>query len=281
MTLSYTGKGTTMSDGSMPIAYVLTIDPVDGLRRKHAGKELADIGLEGKFVEGFRKDDPALSNLYSPALNLLFAKRSMTSGEIAVYAGHRKIWQAIVDSGMAYALVFEDDFRVLDGTRFKATLRDCLPALAGWDIVKFFDFRPKRVIRCRRVGATDLVAYKYPAPGAVAYLISRDAARRLLARRRIFRPVDVDFSWPWEFGLRIWSILPNLVDEVSHNLGGSHLEATRLANRARRTIWRGLWADVLQAWKLVCAYIYAVRIGWDYEAHDFMPRSVTSENNSL
>lgn len=245
-----------MWDGLMPIAYVLTIDAADGSRRLHASRELAGLGLEGRFIQGFLKDDPALGNVYSPALNLLLAKRDLTPGEIAVYAGHRKIWQAIVDGGEPCALVFEDDFRALDRDRFQAALRDCLSAAERWDIVKFFDFKPKRVIRRSRAGATDLVAYKYPASGAVAYLISRDAALRLLARRRIFRPVDEDFSWPWEFRLRIWSVSPNLVEEVSPDLGGSHLEQMRLANKSRRPLGRRLWANILQGWKLCRSYMF-------------------------
>ena len=200
--------------------------------------------------------DCALDKLYSQTKNLLLSKRSLTTGEIATYAGHRKIWQRIIDDGCAYALVLEDDFHIADKGRFQVAIADCLSASQKWDIVKFFDLKPKRIVHRKKIGATDLVAFRYPASGAVAYLISRDAACRLLSRRRIFRQVDVDLSWPWEFGLVVWSIYPSLVEEISSRLGGSHLEDMRLSKRAKRSLIRGVWGNFVQAWKLLRAFIY-------------------------
>lgn len=195
--------GTATNGASQLTAYVLTIDEEGGRRRAHATKELVELGLTGRFVMGATKGDRELAELYSPLKNLLLSRRSLTAGEIAVYAGHRRIWKAIDDAGIPYALVLEGDFHVVDKEKFLATLGDCLSAPKHWDIIKFFDFKPKRVVRRLRLGKANLVAYKYPASGAVAYLISGDAVRRLLKRPQIFRAVDVDLSWPWEFGLRI------------------------------------------------------------------------------
>ena len=226
------------------------------MRRSHALEELSALGLEGEFVQGLLTGDQELDELYSQKKNLFLAKRSLTPGEIATYAGHRKIWKRIVDDGCECALVFEDDFGVIDRERFAKSVRDCLDNMGNWDIIKFFDFKPKRVMKRRKLGETDLVAYKYPASGAVAYLITGKAAQRLLGRSRIFRPIDEDFSWPWEFRLRIWSVCPNLVQEVSYRLGGSHLEQTRITNKSGRNVARRIWANVLQSWKLTRSYIF-------------------------
>lgn len=239
---------------------MLTIDAANGARRRSARHQLRALGLESRFIMGADQGDDGILALYSPVRNLLLARRSMTRGEIAVYEGHRRAWRAFLETESEYALILEDDFYVPDRARFLCAIDDCLSRPSGWDIVKFFDFRPKRV-RCRlRLGETALVTYKYAASGAVAYLISRDAATRLLTRRRIFRPVDEDFSWAWEFGLRIWSTEPNLVEEISHQLGGSHLERARRHNKTRRNAVRPVWANVIQAWKLCCSVAFNSRL---------------------
>jgi GR25 family glycosyltransferase involved in LPS biosynthesis len=243
------------------ITFVLTIDKNGGARRAHAEEELRVLGLQGQFIEGPKQNDEIVRTVYSSARNLIFAKRSLTSGEVAAYAGHRRVWQAFIDGGGAHALIFEDDFHIADVNRFRDVLAECLSIDDTWDIVKFFDFNPKRVVRRRHLATTDLVAYKYPASGAVAYFISSAAARRLLKRNYIYRPIDEDLSWPWEFGLRVWSTQPNLVKEVSEELGGSLLEITRVANKARRNLCRSIWANCLQGWKLVRAYGYHAKLG--------------------
>jgi GR25 family glycosyltransferase involved in LPS biosynthesis len=253
--------GTGMSQIGSLAVFVLTIDAKDGARRVHAEEELLSFNLQGRFVEGPRKNDAIVSAIYSPFRNLLFAKRKLTCGEIAAYAGHRRAWKAFIEHGGDAALIFEDDFHVANQTRFKAVLAECLSLSHTWDIVKFFDFNPKRVVRRRHLVTTDLAAYKYPASGAVAYLISATAAQQLLKRSRIYRPIDEDLSWPWEFGLRVWSTQPNLVEEVSKELGGSLLESMRVANKAHRNLCRSVWANVLQGWKLVRAWGYHAKLG--------------------
>ena len=113
----------------------------------------------------------------------------------------------------------------------------------------------------RAIGSTGIVRYKYAASGAVAYLIDRKAAQKLLSRKRFFRAVDEDLSWPWELGLSIWSVSPNLVEEVSHNLGGSLLEMDRKSTKRRRNIARSLWGNVIQAYKLARSKAYNSSFG--------------------
>lgn len=240
--------------------YVLTIESEGGARRAHASQELHSLGLSAVFVKGFHKSDPWIVSEYSEPLNLLLSKRGLTRGEIAVYCGHRKIWREFLSSGHSHALILEDDFRVSNRAEFAAAIRDGLEQSANWDILKFFDFKPKRVIESLTINSTKLVRYKYAASGAVAYMISRDAAQKLLSRKRFFRAVDEDFSWPWEFGLSIWSVSPNLVMEISDVLGGSLLEKDRRVAKRRRNIARSVWGNVIQAYKLVRSKLYEVEL---------------------
>ncbi len=242
---------------------VLTVEPANGARRQNMAAQFIATGAVPEFVVGATGSDPSLDALYAPVLNRLLAKRSLATAEIAIYEGHRRIWKRIVAGGSAYALVFEDDAQVPDMAAFGTAVEDLLAAPEGWDIVKFFDFRPKPVVRTMKCGATTLAAYKYPASGAVAYLVKSEAAQRLLSRKRIYRPVDEDFSHCWEFGLRVWSTLPNLVTEVSHTLGGSLVEDERQA--MKRNHIRSIWGNVLQARKLIRSKIYNRQLRKDAE----------------
>ena len=190
--------------------------------------------------------------------NLIWRKRGLTAGEIAVHCGHRRIWRRLVESGAPHALVLEDDFGIVDVEAFGRALEDCVRRPEGWDIIKLFDFGPKKPLLRRRLGDSEIVAHQFPPTGAVAYIIKNEAARRLLERKRFFRAVDEEFSWPWEFGLGIWSLSPNCVEEVSVGLGGS-VRAPLGSGPPDRNALRAVWANVIKAWKTVRA--------WSYRSH--------------
>jgi GR25 family glycosyltransferase involved in LPS biosynthesis len=238
------------------LSLIITITPDGHPRRESAIQEAQNLAVEPTFVDGVRHSDFLLSDLYAARRNLLLAKRNLTPHEVATYASHRKAWRMLLDSDAEHALVLEDDFHAPDPAKLRQAIGDCLAAADRWHIVKFFEFSRKRVWRSARFGSTQLVAYKYQSAGAVAYLINREAARRLLSRKRIFRPVDEDLSWNWEFDLRMWTTESNLVEEISDRLGGSHIEAGRKSTKSERSIVRSIWANVIQAWKLACSVLH-------------------------
>jgi len=238
------------------LALVLTVDHPGGQRWQNAKHETEKVALLAEFVRGYGSDDPRAARDYSRVRNLLHCRRSLTSGEIAVYAGHRKMWRRLIDSGHDLALIIEDDLQIRDVPAFRRAIADCLTHSDDWDIIKFFDYRPKRVERQKSISGTRLVRYKYAASGAVCYLLSRDAAMRLLSRKAFFRPVDEDFSWHWELGLDIWSVDPNPVAEVADRLGGSLLEEGRIESRRIRRPVRALSDIFRQGYKQIMARLH-------------------------
>jgi len=200
-----------------------------------------------RFVEGISLDTDEAIKEYSKAYNFLFYKRCLTAGEIAVYLGHRRIWEAFLKSGDDYALVLEDDFQIIDQVALKASIKDAVTHPGRWDMVKFFDAQRKRPVASLMLGTSRFVCAKYPPFGTVAYLINVETARTLLARQRIYRPIDEDHCRPWEFPLRVWSSEPPFIVENSIGLGGSMLtegrekiERLRGKNLFRRIIMRNL-----------------------------------------
>lgn len=248
-----------VSSGRHIPSFILTVEDANGPRRKSAHEQLSHAGIKGTFVTGFNKQSPIVNQLYAPWLNRLLAKRSMGLAEIAAYAGHRKIWQEIVDSQIDAALIFEDDFSIIDVEHFMRCLNVSLSNRYHWDIVKFFDFLPKKIEVQKVIDDVNFVLYKYPASGLVCYLITKSAAERLLKRSRIFRPVDEDIAHTWEFNIRVWSVTPNPIAEISNTLGGSLIEQNRLDMKRDRKLVRVIWANVLAAVKAFRSKIHNSR----------------------
>lgn len=239
--------------------YVLSIDDENGPRRQHIETEFNRTGYGFEFVDGLRSCSPEIDAAYSRWRNILFAKRSMSSTEIAVYLGHRRIWKSILNSDYQVALVIEDDVEVIDPDSLSIIIQNS-DDNATWDILKLFDYKPKTILNRQEWHGMSIVDYKYPASGCVAYLITRNAARRLLMRKKIYRPVDEDFSWCWEFGLRVRSISPNICTEVSHRLGGSLIEQSRLVTKRETPLLRRLNGNLLAAIKQLRAKKYLDRV---------------------
>lgn len=230
--------------------YVLTIKDDLHPRLANARTQLDALGFEFEIIRGATPADIHKPDVYSALGNRILMKRALSDGEIACYVSHRRMWQAFLASGFEHGLFFEDDFHAADPMALEKAVHDCLASSRTWDVIKLFDYNPKRIVQQRLAGQTRLVAYKYPASGNVAYLMNRKAATSLLKRRRFCRPVDEDMAHMWEFDIRIWSVLPNPVSEISHLLGGSQIGEARILTKRKKNIGRSLWGNVLQAWKL-------------------------------
>jgi len=254
---------------TVPI-YVLTVDEEGGQRKMHCWTVFNRLKLNPTFVQGFRWDNLPSNRVYSPWRNLVFSKRSLSAQEVAVYLGHRKIWLQILEGQSEVALVVEDDLSITDSDKFAVVLEKATGP-RYWDILKLFDFAPKEILASHEWNGIRIVDYKYPPSGCVAYLITRDAAQRLLQRRHVYRPVDEDISWCWEFGLCVRSIFPNIVEEVSHKLGGSLIEDSRFALRKRKKLLRSLLGIVLNIIKQIRARHHLHRILHDTSLSKIKP----------
>ena len=241
-------------DKRLPI-YVLTIEPPTGLRRVHCEQLFSKLNLHFNFVNGIISGNSEVKYIYSKTKNIFFSKRNLTTSEIACYFGFRKIWQAFLDTGQPVCLIAEDDINIINEDDFKKVIahsQDC----KTWDILKLFDFKPKKILNKEKWNSLSIVDYKYPSSGCVAYLLTRKAAQKLLSRKKIFRAVDEDFSNCWELSLRVRSINPNPVTEVSDTLGGSYIEPERLKAKVNFYRARGIWGIFLQVKKTnICFYL--------------------------
>ena len=77
----------------------------------------------------------------------------------------------------------------------------------------------------RKVDDVTLVKWSSPTAGMVAYLITREAAQKLLSQTQIWRQVDEDTKLFWEF--YIWSVQGCPIVDNSDALGGSLIVSER------------------------------------------------------
>lgn len=139
----------------------------------------------------------------------------LPASEIACFLSHRACWQRIADGPAPYGCVFEDD--MLLSPRLRDFLADPSWIPADADIVKIEEGynrvwldTPLRQMRDGfRLGRLRSSHYR-----AGGYIVSRDAARRLLAMTERFGlPVDLvmfDFSIGRAAALKIYQLLPAL-----------------------------------------------------------------------
>jgi glycosyl transferase family 25 len=129
-------------------------------------------------------------------------------GEIGCYASHLIAVETILERGLPYAVVLEDD--ALLARDFHEVVEMCVTRLpAGWDIVALSDVKCLPHCRVSQLSSERwLVRYAHFPKTTTAYLLSQSGCRKLLASRPRTRPVDVDIRYGWEMGLDGYGIVP-------------------------------------------------------------------------
>jgi GR25 family glycosyltransferase involved in LPS biosynthesis len=207
---------------------------VELLRKELPIKPSIIKAVDGASMEGTQK---AHYKTYLLRPSYPFALRA---AEIATFLSHRESWQAIIDQDLDAALIIEDDV-ALEESVFLHALNAAQTHLSQGDIVRFpikNREKPGKVLLSE--GGCLVFAPKSIGLGMVVQLVTRDAARVLLEKTRRFdRPVDTYLQMRWDHRLRILTVVPSGVKEISADLGGSLIgERKGLWDRIRREILR-------------------------------------------
>ncbi len=99
-------------------------------------------------------------------------------GKMGCYASHVAVWEAFVASDDKVALILEDDVVFHDD--FLESVDTALAGAAHWDTVRFNCVRAKLPVSQGKLGRYTLNAYIGPFTGNAAYLLKKDAAKRIL-----------------------------------------------------------------------------------------------------
>jgi GR25 family glycosyltransferase involved in LPS biosynthesis len=168
----------------------------------------------------------------------------LTRTEVGVFLSHRAAWRRIVDDALDFAFIFEDDAEI-DASAFAALIEFVTAERSAWDYVLL----PATPIRSgtpvARSGGLALLRPDAPPLRAIAQIVSRAAAERLLGRTLPFdRPVDTMLQMTWLTGQPVLVAAPSPVHDVSLKTGGSTVQrrsmnlAERLRHEAMRPIYR-------------------------------------------
>ncbi|MFC3096000.1 glycosyltransferase family 25 protein [Alteromonas sediminis] len=145
---------------------------------------------------------------YSAEKNRKIYHKQLNVGEVGCYLSHRKVWQAIVEQNLDFAIVLEDDFSL--NANFLASIAAVAAVDVEWDYIKLAEYPEKRkALSSREFNGFSLITYdKIPArTGAQA--VSLSGAKKLLATSEQFgRPIDIDLQYIWEKKLRLYGLKP-------------------------------------------------------------------------
>jgi glycosyl transferase family 25 len=206
----------------LPILYINL--ERDRVRRSRMHAQFQRLGLQAVRLPGTLwtgLPETRQQELYSGALNRRLYFAPLVTNEKGCYASHIDAWRWLLDSTHRAAVILEDDVVLAEDF---ARVIGAIEALdASWDMIKLFgrDDGPARWKVRRECPLTEgytLTRFRRVPCLASGYVLSRDAAARLLSRCVPFgRPVDMDFRHWWETGVRVQGLLPGLVtlDETS------------------------------------------------------------------
>lgn len=160
--------------------------------------------------------------------------------EIATFLSHRACWQAIVDQGLDAALILEDDV-TLDEPAFAEAFKAALAHMGQGDFVRFPVKSRERQGKTLSSGTDPRVLMpRSIGLGMQAQLVTREAAQTLLEKTQQFdRPVDTYLQMRWDHGVRVLTISPSGIGEISGKLGGSMIGK-------RKGFWERIYREVFR-----------------------------------
>lgn len=160
-------------------------------RRTHIERTFKTAMVDFEFFDAVTPDTLA-DTARLLGLNNLHLNERLSTGEKACFLSHVAIWQKMIDEGLPYVLVFEDDVllgeNAADIFMDKAWLSEICKKI---DVLKFETFYEKVHLDNTALAlskapsketARHLYRLKSPHMGAGAYLISLNAAKKLLKK---------------------------------------------------------------------------------------------------
>jgi glycosyl transferase, family 25 len=231
------------SDLNIPI-YVINLDRSPE-RLENITSQLGRQGLHFRrivAVDAAELTEQTIQQVFDSARARRAYFVPMHGGEIACFLSHRRVWQTFVDETDApFCVVLEDDAGLDDD--FASVVQAVIERRPlDWDYVKLYARRP--LFSWGAAPLADghrLVRHLRQPAGTVGQVISRAGAVKLLARtNQICRPLDVELQFWWELGVRILSVDPPVVSEISSQFGGTTLRDTKkkVAGKVSRNLKR-------------------------------------------
>ncbi|MGY9005403.1 MAG: glycosyltransferase family 25 protein [Alphaproteobacteria bacterium] len=239
---------------SFPRVFVINM-PRDVDRKTAMVSRLDAIGIVPEFIEGVDGAtlDLEQSPFYDGAHRRRCYGRDMTAGELGCLLAHRKIFEKMVDEGMAHAIVLEDDVMFEDD--FPAVVRALIDDPRPWDVIRFLGAGKIYDRGCRIIapllGRYALARLPTAPGGAHAYLMTLKAARVMVAHTRVnWVPIDTLQGRCWETGLETLVVHPAPLG--TDPAAGSTIGDVRFDKTVRSTGWARRLYPLTRFWFKLC-----------------------------
>ncbi|MBD1583939.1 glycosyltransferase family 25 protein [Pseudoalteromonas sp. S16_S37] len=229
-----------------PPIYLINLDQSpERLEKSSARLKAQNIDFERiSGVYGKTLSDTELIKNYQPLLNRDRFYRPLSKGEIGCYMSHRKAWQAIVDNKHPYAIVMEDDFRLVGDLHDVFATIEQLPV--KWQLIKLaaYENRTRPIAFSHPINDTfNLVVHKKAMTGCCAQAISYEGAKALLAAtERFARPVDTDLQHVWETEVPVYSLMPYYIEQDLDF--DSDIGAASGTKKVKKRFWKRKWLQL-------------------------------------
>ncbi len=190
------------------------------------GRAMSEADLRARYTE---------SALHAPPYPFRIG-----AGEVACFLSHRAIWERMVDEGIDFALILEDDVE-MDAAQVGRVV-EFVAARGDRDVYVGLQTRPLPSGRVVAEGdGLRLIRLDVPPLRTSAQIVGVGAAARLLAvSERFDRPIDCLLQLPSVTGQEVLCAAPSGVLDASGAVGGS------VAQGAARP---GLAARLLREWR--------------------------------
>lgn len=185
-----------------------------GERRRAIRRQFASMNMEFEWVDGcdWRElTDEQMAVVDEEAL-AREGRRPLQLGEVGCMLSHREAMRRLSESEGRMAAIFEDDVELTDNA--DRVLAEIEAADIEFDLIFLHLRAPEdRFVPVRRLsGSHSLGIVKHKDQGTLAYVITREAARRYLdGHPRIVHHADHALQAYWESGLVSYTLNPPIV----------------------------------------------------------------------
>ena len=166
--------------------------------------QASEAGLEIERFAALRGTDVRDAGVFGSSFDA-----RLSNGEAGCYASHLTCHQLVLDRGLPYGMVLEDDVQLApDLAAVAKAAAEAAPD--GWDYIHLSSHIKRAVKPVKPLTGTDrdLIVYSRLPVNMAAYLISAQGARKFLAPRPRVRPIDMDVRYGWLMDFNIYGVAP-------------------------------------------------------------------------
>lgn len=231
-------------------SYVISL-PYEKERRNHIVNQFYKCKVDFEFFDAYSPSEK-MDNDILELIPKLGGNNSLTPGEKGCFLSHFALWKKCVDEKLEYVAIFEDD--VLLSSELQHFFEKIKDIPSSCFILKLESFPMKvKIKKVAKLLNRSVVAIKSPYVGAAGYILSNEAARKLIDYVTKLEPEEllpgdellfnmlINQEW-----LDIYQVLPALCIQDrffyhSKTTLGSSLEYDRekkfISNDKKKSLW--------------------------------------------